>query len=373
MTIRDPIQTLRAIRLLVTLGLAGPGCFLSGETPPAVSQPREKTVTVMTRNLYLGAEVAPVIQAALTDPSSIPAAVTEVWARVRATDFHERAHALAVEIERARPDLVGLQEAVIYRSQFPADSLGPSPTPAISVEYDFVDLLQEALSDRGLRYAVVAVSIGFDVELPRVRSLDPLELEDIRLTEREVILINSDRHPSLKLSHVEEGHFETNLDLGFVVVRRGWASVDVKIHGERFRFVTTHLEADSEAVRLLQSDELLRGPANTTLPIFLVGDFNSGAQVDEASAAYLNLLSGGFRDAWSRNGGGDPGYTCCHDENLMAPSPFAASQERIDFILLRGDVEVVSVDVVGDEPSDRTPFGLWPSDHAGVVAKLRLR
>jgi hypothetical protein len=31
----------------------------------------------------------------------------------------------------------------------------------------------------------------------------------------------------------------------------------------------------------------------------------------------------------------------------------------------------LDADVVGDELGDRTPSGLWPSDHAGVVATLR--
>ncbi|HVE66141.1 MAG TPA: endonuclease/exonuclease/phosphatase family protein [Thermoanaerobaculia bacterium] len=358
----------------LALALVLSATSLAGEAPRAAgSGEREKTVTVMTQNLYLGAEVAPVIQAALTDSSAIPAAVSEVWGKVQATDFPERAHALAVQIDRARPDLIGLQEAVLYRSQFPADSLGPAPTPATRVEYDFVELLRRALLDRGLRYEVVAVSTGFDVELPRVRSLDPLELEDIRLTEREVILARAERHSALKLSNVEEGSFETNLDLGFLVVRRGWAAVDVKIRGERFRFITTHLEADDEHVRVAQSNELLRGPANTRLPVVLLGDFNSNANGDETSAAYLNLLSGGFRDSWSEVRGGEAGSTCCHDELLVAATPFAAARERIDLVLLRGDIEVESVDVVGEEQDDRTPSGLWPSDHAGVVAKLRLK
>jgi len=32
----------------------------------------------------------------------------------------------------------------------------------------------------------------------------------------------------------------------------------------------------------------------------------------------------------------------------------------------------VHATVVGDESADRTPSGLWPSDHAGVVASLTL-
>jgi hypothetical protein len=39
---------------------------------------------------------------------------------------------------------------------------------------------------------------------------------------------------------------------------------------------------------------------------------------------------------------------------------------------LAGGIEETQPDVVGADPADRTPSGLWPSDHAGVVAELRL-
>jgi hypothetical protein len=29
--------------------------------------------------------------------------------------------------------------------------------------------------------------------------------------------------------------------------------------------------------------------------------------------------------------------------------------------------------VVGDKPRDKTPSGIWSSDHAGVVAKINMR
>ena len=46
--------------------------------------------------------------------------------------------------------------------------------------------------------------------------------------------------------------------------------------------------------------------------------------------------------------------------------------ERIDFVFHRGGFRTLSVDVTGDELADRTISGLWPSDHAGVLATLRL-
>jgi hypothetical protein len=57
----------------------------------------------------------------------------------------QRAEALADEIVRASPDLVGLQEAALFRTQIPAD--GPA-TPATNVSYDFIQILIDALEDR---------------------------------------------------------------------------------------------------------------------------------------------------------------------------------------------------------------------------------
>jgi hypothetical protein len=35
-------------------------------------------------------------------------------------------------------------------------------------------------------------------------------------------------------------------------------------------------------------------------------------------------------------------------------------------------VEAVGAEGIGEDLEDRTPTGLWPSDHAGVVATLHL-
>jgi len=51
--------------------------------------------------------------------------------------------------------------------------------------------------------------------------------------------------------------------------------------------------------------------------------------------------------------------------------------QRLDLVLFRNTLSVtpnlcgLDADVVGDELSDHTPSGLWPCDHAGVVATLR--
>ena len=56
--------------------------------------------------------------------------------------------------------------------------------------------------------------------------------------------------------------------------------------------------------------------------------------------------------------------------NLL--NPISQLSERIDLVLFRGGFHVEDIRLVGEKPSDRIPPGLWPSDHAGVVATLRI-
>ena len=112
---------------------------------------------------------------------------------------------------------------------------------------------------------------------------------------------------------------------------------------------------------------MIQGAGNTTLPVVFVGDFNS----IPGSPAYNKFINAGFADAWSLKRPGNPGFTCC--QNTTVNNPTSQLSERIDLILFRGGaIQVVDIDLVGEKPSDRTSSGLWPSDHAGVVAKLKI-
>lgn len=362
-------------------------CVVSLTVCPDSEGKDAKTVTVMTRNLYLGADVAPAIAALLSgNPEAIVGAVSEVWGQVQFTDFPARADGIAREIAAAQPDLIGLQEAELWRSQTPADFVVGN---AAHVEYDFVQLLLQALAARGLHYAVVAEEYGFDIELPGFLTPADAEtglLSELRLTEREVILARSDLKTSeLKLSNPQTGHFVTNVELPIssdstFVLQRGWASVDVKVRGKRFRFVTTHLEADSEEVRQAQAIEVLEGPANTALPVVLVADANSNANGDATTSAYNFFIDAGFVDAWFAAFPGSQVSTCCNAALLDNPAfPLSTDDEgRIDLILYRGarDFAPITVDLLGTDPAtDRVSNGMaliWPSDHAAVAAQLRI-
>jgi endonuclease/exonuclease/phosphatase family metal-dependent hydrolase len=355
----------------------------------------QKTVTVMTRNVYLGADLAPAIAAVVGgDPMEIIAGVSEVWGTVQFTDFRARAAGLAGEIEEAQPDLIGLQEAELWRSQTPSDILQGNPVPnADHVEYDFVQILIEALSAKGLHYAVVRTETGVDVEAPGFLSAADAEsftVSDIRLTEREVILTRTDLKTSeLKLSNPQGGHFANNVEYpvgeGSLVVLRSWVSVDAKVRGKSFRFLSTHLEADDPEIRNLQAMEVICGPANTNLPVVLAADANSNANGDSGStlydsAAYDLFIGHGFTDTWFEAHPGDLVSTCCNAPNLtndVFPLP-ADDEGRIDLLLYRGphDFSTLGADLFGTSPADRVSNGLvliWPSDHAGMAARLLIQ
>ena len=101
---------------------------------------------VMTRNLYLGADLDPVVAAAgAGNPNALIAAVSDAWATIVGTDFPARAEALADEIEQDKPTLIGLQEVSLYRIGKAND-----PTPAEEVKYDYLKILLGELNSRGL-------------------------------------------------------------------------------------------------------------------------------------------------------------------------------------------------------------------------------
>lgn len=326
-------------------------------------------LTVMTLNLYFGADLGPVLAAA--DIPGLIAATTATFAAVQASDIPARARALAEKIALRKPHLIGLQEAALWRS-----GLFTEPRmPATTVEFDFVQLLVEALAARGLEYAAVAVTTNFDAQAPR---LTPTGLQEIRLTDRDAILARMDTEGDLELSNIQTENFAKNLTLdiatGPFTVLRGWASVDATIGGTMFRFVNAHLEAFASPVQVAQANEIVVGPANTELPVVFVCDCNSSATGvgPDATPTYGNLIAAGFADAWSLKHPGAEGFTCCQAADLRnLPSIL---NERIDLVLLRSGFGVRKVERVGEVPGDRTPspFGLWPSDHAGVVAKLEL-
>jgi hypothetical protein len=139
--------------------------------------------------------------------------------------------------------------------------------------------------------------------------------------------------------------------------------------GETFRVITTHLDALVPAIGDAQAHELIVGPANTTLPMIVMGDLNSPAD-GSGSPAHQDFLGAGFQDTWTATHGIDTGFTAQPKVDLKAPD-FGATQ-RIDYVFTRGGFSADGMRVEGTDLRDKTPSGLWPSDHAAIVEKLDL-
>ncbi len=368
-------------------------------------------VKVMTRNLYLGADIFQVLAAAQNpDPAlgglDVPIAVATLFETVQYTNFPERAEAIAKEIWMTRPHLIGLQEVSLWYTQSPSDFFMPGPDGlpmpnpdqalADDLAYDYLTLLLQALEKRGLNYEVAEVAFNADVEMPMLTgfSKEGLPLfDDLRMVDRDVILVRSD----VNASNTAWGNYDDSVreTIGGVTLefKRGWAAVDAEVCGETYRFVNTHLEIASEpggVFRLIQTAQmnqlLTRVLINETKPILLVGDFNSspehvpdigcipdGTYCDEYIPPYMQAtMFAGYLDAWELIFWPRDGYTSGFDEFVSDPT--AELYERIDLILIKPkDKEIKNVIAIttGDQPFSMTSGGLWPSDHAGVVARIK--
>lgn len=324
----------------------------------------------MTRNLYLGGDILRPVGARTRE--EFEQKTTELWQIVQGTDFPSRAKPLAREVKLTQPDLIGLQEVALWR-RGPDGLKDGSATPASTVVYDYLKTLQKELSALGLRYRVGSQQQEADIEASTSLGYD------VRLTMRDVILVKSSRR--LRAGSPRSANYTTEITVptqgGPFTAKRGWTSVDVRIAGRRLRFVNTHLEAFGNDARVAQAKELLgsRGPLRARFPIVVVGDLNSdrkgppGPEPD----AYNLFTRAGFRDTWLQTHPRDPRISCClKQENLLDPPP-APFDHRIDHVLTKPRVRTVRSVVVGNDPGNRTPAGLWPSDHGGVVTTLRLR
>jgi endonuclease/exonuclease/phosphatase family metal-dependent hydrolase len=164
-------------------------------------------------------------------------------------------------------------------------------------------------------------------------------------------------------------------------VYEGWSSLELPVRGRTYRFVATHLEfQDAAPVQVAQASELLSMLADEDRPTIVVGDFNSDAygQVpSKATPSYGMMLDAGFTDTWAALHPGIPGLTCCQAGDLLNDPSILDT--RVDFVFTRNlpqagpfGTEAATMRVVGDESEWRTAQGLWPSDHAAVVATFQV-
>lgn len=333
-----------------------------------------ESLKVMTRNMYLGGDVGLVFGAALGgDQNAVAEKATLVWNQIQQTSFPERAQVLAGEIASARPHVVGIQE-------IPQLVVIDPSTGAVLEVQDHLTSLMSALS--GEPYSVVAVQENTSTVLP---VFIEGALRYVQYTDRIAVLARDD----LPVDPPASGNYAAGYDLGgFVSLLRGWIRISTEIDGVPYHFVNTHLEVQGFApVQAAQVQELLNGVmAGLDGVTILMGDLNSDAEAEPGApswtATYESLKAAGFMDTWAtaNPGASETGFTCCQVPTLSNQE--SELDERIDFILLRagdrdgGDYRIpgsIHVELVGRDTADRTyPSNLWPSDHAGLLASLKV-
>jgi endonuclease/exonuclease/phosphatase family metal-dependent hydrolase len=361
---------------------------------PAEAKPGAPKAKVMTRNVYLGADLTPGIEAK-NFPELVDAA-GDILDEVDANRFEVRAKGLAKEILDRRPHLVGLQEAALWRDAPCGSPFLPPQATHVREGGNFIRLLMDELNDGGKRYRVAVKQPEFDFETPANTDHSPDHSCDIqgRLTMRDAILVR--RHARVKTNDPRSENFETLLQVRVsgvpVNVTRGWTAIDASVKGgPRFRFVNTHLEAfdnqptgnttnqgtqvDNGQVRKAQALELIQdgGPATGNRPVILLGDLNSDVKTairPGDGAANWALLKAGFAERSTR----DP-LSCCLETSLMKfPEGGGVKSDfdhKVDHIMTGnpGEIGRVRQGVTGRKPRN----GFWSSDHAGLFSVLKFR
>lgn len=324
------------------------------------------SIGLMTRNVYLGADLGPGLGAGSYEELADGAG--EILNSVDATNPALRMRVLAREIRAAGADLVGLQELALWRQEtetpnlyIPANGAVPQST---EVRYDFLALLLGALNkgqpqNERFRAAVVKTEFDFEtgVDLDDDNGTcasgwegycDFFPGADLigRLTMRDAIIVKAGVTVTDPASGTfgdrngdgdayDQGDVPGNLytpEIGGAVdvpVTRGWTAVTASVRGSKpFRFVNTHFEAfgddknrvvdcmgrlgaeyapEDVSIRCKQAKELYElviGPSE--LPVVLVGDLNS----DDDTVVDANCPSQSNSDGTlPGNNGGECGDT----------------------------------------------------------------
>jgi endonuclease/exonuclease/phosphatase family metal-dependent hydrolase len=272
-------------------------------------------------------------------PSPVRVASWNLWWRFG--PWQQRRDAIAAVLADARPDIIGLQEVWASPSDhlaaLLADQLGmhwtwtPAPAP---------ERCQQRLGDPAMQVGNAILSRWPITE----QASQPLPADPVADDGRTVLFARV-QSPTGPLP-----------------------------------FITTQLTSTigQSAVRCQQVATLCRFVAAHTNPDFppvVTGDLNAQPDADE-----IRLLGGHktapvvpglvLVDAWSYADPLSPGWTWDRRNPYVAAT--GEPSARIDYVLVglpaaTGAGRVRSVRLIGDRPV----HGIWPSDHAGVLAELQ--
>lgn len=361
-------------------------------------------IDVMTQNQYIGADLAPVLAAATAepfDPAVFNAAVVDGLSRIASGRPADRARALAAEIGKRNPDVVGLQEA------FKLECMPYPGVPGVpgmgcddpAIRGAFRDRLQDTVNALLGDYVIAGQVTNLQIAaIPFFVNGYPAVLA---IADRDAVLVRKGL-PAAPVDFVRLGICAKPSDqgcnyvtapppvwteLGPIALERGFLAVDVTVKDRDYRVFNTHLEQrllapDQPESRLLQVGQAfeLAGIADATWDgqktLIVVGDLNSDPRdtIPGVPTPYQILTQVyGFTDAWTMRSGSGDGMTCCEAADLA--NRRTEAYERIDMVFSRPrPSRVVNMRLLGDSMGDKTRppgnGGLWPSDHAALAARL---
>lgn len=397
-------------------GLVLAGVLLLGVFCAPAAAGGDDVVRVWTQNLYLGADLTPLITA--TSAEEFLAAADEALTQIALNNFPLRARRLATEVALTQPDLIGLQE--VFNFELNGTNAGP---PFV----DYLDTLLDALAARHQRYRVAAIVKHLDITIDIDVDGDGIE-DSVHVLDRDVILVRNGVKVFKLDGDISEGGLcgapipnpaypyfdgeffsstpsedgcnytilaEANSPVGTITIERGFVGVDARVRGKTYRFVNTHLEEvelipdhpETAIYQSLQAAELI-GTLLATTPLdtklILVGDFNSSpvdmpinieiapGQIIQIVPPYQIIAGEDFEDIWDTNilAFLDPeGFTCCQEGDLA--NRRSLLDERIDLIFVYDSLFRPKAFVTGRVPI--FPLSVppnWSSDHGGVFARL---
>jgi len=345
-----------------------------------LANPGKPDIVVITQNQYLGADLTPIISA--EGPEEYNQAVLDTLFSIAANNIPERAESLAMSIADRHAHLVGLQEVF----KFECIETGTIPGACLlfsDAMNDHLQLTLDALQGLGAEYYVAGIVENLNLPgLPVFLNLDLVPDVFIRVLDRDVILARGDvltsevtfpcNKPSANGCNYDVIASATVLG-GVINIERGFVGVDAIVDGQDYRFVNTHLEVQSPSSEPPGTELLVVGDINSSPehPPFLspLGlAYPPYQQLANGTNLFNSPISFPYTDIWTMRPGKPRGFTCCEAADLSNGESML--HERIDVIFSLIPPARVKANVLNNNAEDKTPSGLWPSDHATVVGRL---
>ncbi|MBU3715447.1 MAG: hypothetical protein FGM63_00185 [Candidatus Nanopelagicaceae bacterium] len=377
-------------------------------------------LTVMSRNIYLGADVG----VALELIPAFPAAAQFMWDQVKKTDFTKRANKLAAEAALDKPALIGIQEATTWYCKKNLWS------EKVAV-FDFLDQFIKATQASGTSYSLASFN-GVDAFNPgysiaAIPYLTKVEDPDLfpslfgstsaacGFTIGDAILVRDDLKKKIKQVGNTEYDATYSIVPTIMTIYRGYTWVDFEVNDSLVRVITTHLESiwDENKVpnSALQAAQLIEDLKGAKMPLIVMGDFNADPRDPRAESepnpglqpvvseacptsgiascnAYKAMIDAGFTNA--SPDATDPRYFTWGasallngpDSKRIETAKKFGNQygftDRLDYIFTKNVYATISSKLIGNIYPDGT--SIWDcgdekcfaSDHAGLVATIEI-